>query len=622
MLKIPTSSRWVQPALIAVTALLLRIFQLSGRSLYWDDLIIPSYFFADAIAPSIRSLQADPPSSTLDALFSVYDGHLMPGSATLQFLVFKISGLNWLLPAALITAATAVSLLLWWRVLRRIDFFALRCLAFAAVAFSPFLMTAAGWWSAAINAYTWQIACAGVLLFILNGKPWRAAIVLLIGLLFTEKSLSILPVVLWLMYIRSGRIKTALRGSAPAAAVTALWAGLFIWRYNATAEVIGTSDSSSNPAHELFGSIPQALAQAVAPGILGGAWRWSRWHPGPAFTQPETWMSIGAAVLVLAGLAWLLWYSARSKHLRPLLTALLGSLGYLALIFAMLIVARSGEQTSDVLLRNLHYYADWFTASALFFAAAFPTTSTTVSNATASAVATSASTNEMTRGEKILASATVLFVVSASITTASWRHAWADDPTPEYLTNLTASLNRNGEYLDQDAPLEILTPVVYPFNQLSSITGHSPQRSTQVPQIIDSDGIRTAGAVIPLAENVLEDPEPQCGMRVAASEARWANLNNPLQFGQWTWQFHVAATSPVDVRISAPNGLEDPADTARKAVTLHVGTELSTHYVRIDGGGGTLLVEVLGDEGQSICVGSGSIGPFVSTLAAQRWAKQ
>ena len=59
------------PAVLGGLLVVLRCVQVSQRTLYWDDLVIPAKF--------------SPLSFT--GLFRLYDNHLMPGSALVQALV-------------------------------------------------------------------------------------------------------------------------------------------------------------------------------------------------------------------------------------------------------------------------------------------------------------------------------------------------------------------------------------------------------------------------------------------------------------------------------------------------------------------------------------------------------
>lgn len=71
--------RALTPVVITVAVLVLRGWQLSQRSFYWDDLVIPARFRDTG-------------------LWVPYDGHLMPGSAAVQILADSVAPLQWWLP--------------------------------------------------------------------------------------------------------------------------------------------------------------------------------------------------------------------------------------------------------------------------------------------------------------------------------------------------------------------------------------------------------------------------------------------------------------------------------------------------------------------------------------------
>ena len=108
-----------------------------------------------------------------------------------------------------------------------------------------------------------------------------------------------------------------------------------------------------------------------------------------------------------------------------------------------------------------------------------------------------------------------------------------------------------------------------------------------------------------------EGIEPGCGVRIMAGEQRVIPLSGALPFGEWTWQLNAAATAPLEVRITTPNGLETLEDAEARATTVQVGTDLRPQWVRVSGGGGLIALRVSGPAGASLCVGQGEIGPLV-----------
>ena len=548
------------PAVLGGLLIVLRCVQVSQRTLYWDDLVIPAKF--------------SPLSFT--GLFRLYDNHLMPGSALVQVLVARAAPLSWWLPALIIVLLTAASFLLWGCALRALapDRPMMRLIGLALLGFSPFLMDAAGWWSTAINAYAWQCACAGVLWLVLRGHPWFAAIVLLIGLVFTEKSLTIMPVIVVLLLI-IGKIRSHKLSILLLVVVTAGWLAVYLPRIN-----FGLGGTTRTVT---FG-LPTALFQAIIPGAFGGPWQWSRWIPGKAFADPSMALSIIAVIVLFA----LMFPAALRRPQRVLL--LIPTLGYLITIWFFLFTARGGEETSETLLRSMHYYVDWWSMTVLVGVAGLRLHNTT-----------------------IIKVFTWVFVASSMVSTGTWIVAWHTDPSREYLPNVRAALAREGDtILNQQTPLEVLTPLMHPYNWVSAIAGITPVNATTQPRVFDAHGLLHPARVEPVSHSQL-GPEPECGYRVYSGGTVDIPINPGVPFGEWVWEFNsLASTDGMKVTITTPNGLEPIAATNSRAITVPSPTELGTKWVRVPGGGQILRVVVTGPDPQAhVCIGAGALGPLV-----------
>lgn len=235
------------PALLLALAVILRGWQLSQRTFYWDDLVIPARF-RDA------------------GLWTPYDGHLMPGSAALQIAADTIDPLQWWLPATVTIAATVAAGVLWWLVLGRLTRAPwIRLLAFTALVFSPFLGIASGWWSAGVNALSWQITTATVALLLLRTRvTWlhtlAASAVLVAGLLMTEKALTVAPALIAVVVVLrfGGRRLPLLPWLAPAV-ITAGWAVLYL-------QLAGRVPENAGPGLD---DLSGAVGSSVLPGIVG-----------------------------------------------------------------------------------------------------------------------------------------------------------------------------------------------------------------------------------------------------------------------------------------------------------------------------------------------------------------
>src|SRR5699024_10180137 len=246
-----------------------------------------------------------------------------------------------------------------------------------------------------------------------------ATVALIVALGFFEKSLAIMPVALAftiaVAYMERRSIaETLLRGRTmwlSMGLVTGAWA-LF---YSLTA-LADAGEASSEPRAELFFN---GLGQVLA-GLAGGPWFWDRWAPGqPWADAPSGLVSVGA-VLVLLTMAVII-----GRDYRAWLPWLI-AVGYLAVTLLSVTLMRSGDHTSDVLARTLHYYG----ASAFVIGFAL-------------AAAWSNRVRPLPARSRFgLLALAVLPLASAAISVVGYRNAWADDGTPEWIATARDSLEQ------------------------------------------------------------------------------------------------------------------------------------------------------------------------------------
>jgi hypothetical protein len=566
---------------VLVVPVILRGWQLAHRSFYGDDLVIPSRFRDSG-------------------LWVPYDGHLMPGSAALQIVVDAAAPLQWWLPTLVIVVAGALSAVLWWRVstvwppLARRP--VLRATALVAVVFSPFLMVGSGWWSVAVNALSWQLTAAALILVMsrLSGRGAPASTVascavLLAGLFMTERVLTVVPALL-VLAVAAGRFRWR-RWVGPAV-LTVAWAVLYLFLGG-----LSPADNAAPRGAGVSSGIVDALRTAIIPGTVGGPWTWERWGTSHPFATTVVALQILAAAVAVAAVALIL----RRTGFRRGVAAFALPVGYLVVVLLLLTVGRGGSGSSDILVRGMHYWADWWTVSVL---------SVTVALTRAPARAARHSNGAVTMAPA------VLFLCSSVVATVTWTGAWDDDPTASYLSGLRKTVTENPGFTDQPVPLEVLTPLMNPWNRVSEVAGRVAPRggtatSTTRPVLIGLDGRPAPAEISPESRSASGDV-PDCGIRVDSGRPQVVALSPALPFGQWTWEFNAVASSPVTVTLSTPNGLEDEATWRGHAVDVPVGTDLQQRWVTLDGGGGTVLVEVHGGAPDShLCLGAGPVGPLV-----------
>ncbi|WP_262369239.1 hypothetical protein [Corynebacterium urealyticum] len=622
---------------IIVAATALSAYRVAGRTLYWDDFLIPATYGA-------------PEQLSFTGLFLPHDGHLMPGAIALQLVVDRIAALQWWLPATLIVVGAFVSAVLWAAsgVARG------RPLVLALLCFSPFLGAALGWWSAAINALAWQIACAVALLLLRRARPSsRTRLVLrgaavaaavFTGLLFTEKALSILPLLTALalffpsfLYPRcqdDAARRVRVLTLAPGWLVTAAWTLLYV--------AVTSSERAAGEASGsvVWGAVPRALRDAVLPGILGGPWSFERWAPGGSFASPSTavgWLAaVGAVVLVVL---WLVRHGQGPAGTRLRAGGLALSLGYLALVFLALALARSGANTADVITASLHYYADAFTAAVLLCTAAAVQAEARalpdhrIAGHAAAADGDPRTSTTRRHGAKgksqapharaiVQAVLVVGFIASSTATTVSYLDSWHDDETAEWLRTVKSSLRAApAPLLPQPVPAMIANRYDGPRVDIGEVARSLPDwpgvsAGTPRPMFLNDEGKLVAADVLKLAVN--EQPGgKKCGQRIPLNEPTLVKLSAPLKFGEWTWVLNTTASTPVTLRILTPNGLESYEDSLARAHRVAVPAELNQQHVRVSGGGNTIEVLAAPQQrstpanGNYVCLGAGAIGPLL-----------
>ncbi len=603
-----------------------RIVVLTGRTFYWDDFIIVGTGMGESVfAP--------------DYLFQNHDGHLAPLAFFVQGLINKLAPWQWWIPAVLmalgqvaVTAASAVAL-------RRIagrTWVAYGALALASL--TPLTMPGSTWWSAAVNSLPMQFAFAVVVAvfirisfdrfsyveletaptdqFIPTAARLRprhlvgCSVVLLLALGFFEKSLAIVPVTLLLIisiaYLRRVSILETLRKGATLwitlTTITVGWAVLYFF-----SSLRHDFEATSKPLIELFfGGLGQIFA-----GLVGGPWIWERWVPGQPFADaPPSLILIGGMLVLFVSAisigrdirAWAPWTLATT---------------YTFVVLLLLLFVRSGEHTSGTLAHTLHYYSDVVLVIAMCAATAF----------------TSHPPKEVappplprrTR-ELVLALVAVVFVSSA-VSVFSYRNAWADDRTAGWLRTTTQALEEaraadDAPILDQQVPYEILLPLTAPNNTYAHVFDDIPldrrpefSHVTTLPRMFNNDGDIVAAGVSALTK-YNEGDSPECGHRLEAAGDGTASVEIPLtdivKLGDWVAEFNATASTPLTVRLSLPNPFETEEQTLKNSALVSIDDQLERRWVAVTGGGNILRVELVdASAGDSICFGSGSIGPLV-----------
>lgn len=603
----PAFSRIAIAATVLIVAqAVVRAVLVARGDFYWDDLII-------------IGRASSHPILSWDYLGHSHDGHLMPGAFLLAGLTTLVAPLQWWLPAATLVVLQLIASLAVWRMLRIITRGPGALVALAWYLFVPMTVSAYVWWAAGINTLPMQAALAFVVgnaVLLTRGGPDRlgaavrkrlviwSVIAFVVALTFFEKSLVIVPVafVAAVLAVRSepGVGTGDYRNSAVTVAFTrarALWGwlgGLFV-AWAALFLAVSTATAGSHSLGQMWKLVWRSINNALVPSAVGGPWTWDRWIPSPPMGFPALWMIIAGWVLIAAVAVWS-WQTRR------------GAVGiWLAVVVyavgAQLPVMwnRSSEATALELAQTMRYLPDTALVIAIAIAlmAAAPRSG-----------AHGGARRATTRGTAIAAAAgACLLVVSALVSTASFSASWRDDPTGDYLDTARASLadHRDLVMFDQALPLEVLTPVAYPYNQISRVFGRVAERPefgeyTDELMVLDQQGKMVPGGVSPVRE--VKPSGGSCGRPSLTGPTR-LELSGPLIDWRWTVSLSYCANRDGEIEVSLGGR------------TLRVPVQEGLHpiYFQVSGSGETLTVRPL-TEGLALHTGEGRVGePIVAAFA-------
>jgi hypothetical protein len=289
---------------VVAVALAMIALQLVHRS--WA--LHSGWFYTDDY---LLLLDAQRDGLTADYVLAAYNSHLMPGSRVLVWLVGSSGPLNWGLAATvtLVVQALASLAALWMLV----SLFGRRWAVLAPLAvYLTSAMTAQAtlWWISSLNQISVQaaffLAVGAWVGYLRTRRPgWllAAAGSVALGLLFFQKILLVLPVLVFVAFVyfapggprkRLGRL------------VRTYWPALLVM-----GGVVGVYGIYSllEVRQPFTGGRPTEIPQlawnmvgTAVVGALGGPWRWE-WRPGGAWAATPTWLvaaAVAAAVLLAA----------------------------------------------------------------------------------------------------------------------------------------------------------------------------------------------------------------------------------------------------------------------------------------------------------------------------------
>ncbi|MEU5942138.1 hypothetical protein ABZ807_23800 [Micromonospora sp. NPDC047548] len=320
-------------------------------SVVWrTQIAFRGYLAADDYVMITQATESD---LTVGYLLSLYNNHFMPAGRLLIWLVTSAFGLTYWPYALMMMAGQAVLSVAVYRLLRTLlRPSRLLLVPLGLFLFSPLTLEATSWWAVGANMLPMQLAMVlalgAQLKYVRTGRRRHLvslALAVLLGLLFFEKALLVVPLVFLFTACFFGEggpvraVLTTLRRWWPSWVTLTAVTGVFLGAYLLRSE---SSLRRPDSAGEVVSFLTQLIGSTLVPGLLGGPWRWLGAGDGaPVVAPPElgtwiAWSVFGVLVLLTvrrdraAGRAW----------------TLLG--GYLLLVAMLLAATRLGSVYSGV----------------------------------------------------------------------------------------------------------------------------------------------------------------------------------------------------------------------------------------------------------------------------------
>jgi hypothetical protein len=466
---------------------------------------------------------------TADYVLADYNSHLMPGSRVLVWLVGSSGPLNWGLAATVTLAIQAVASLaaLWMLV----SLFGRRWAVLAPLALyltSAMTAQATLWWISSLNQISVQaaffLAVGAWVGYLRTRRPGRllaAAGSVALGLLFFQKILLVLPVLVFVafVYFASGGPRARLWHL-----VRTYWPALLVM-----GGVVGTYGIYSllEVRQPFTGGRPTDLlllgwhmVGSAVVGALGGPWRWE-WQPGGSWADTPTGLVVAAVVAAALLAAYSMVQRTRAWWAWVLLV------GYLLMEVLLVATSRAPVFGSDIGLAY-RLQTDAICAVVLCLGLAFLPV---VDAAQSSERRHSVRGPKLIRGPlpaPVVVGTVALVSLSGLVCWSTYASTWHERNTSEsYLRTLDRDLRNHGstDLVDATVPEGILPSALFaPDNRVSTVV-RLLDRQVSFPDagsslaVVSSDGSLHEALVDPFT-SAPPGPNPNCGWLVKAPRLR------------------------------------------------------------------------------------------------------
>jgi hypothetical protein len=283
-------ARWVSehPVHAAATALIalqlaMRVQIASRGYLAFDDFTFASRAADSHLSPAF--------------LLGLSNNHLMPGGMLVTWLLTRATGLAYWPYVVLLAAAQALVDVAFYRLLRLV----LRpswllLVPLTVFLFSPLTLEATSWWAVGANLLMMQLAMVlaigAQVKYVRTGNPRHLVslgLAVLLGLLFFEKSLLIVPLVYLVtacLYVGGGPLRSLWRAARRYWPSWAVLGGIAVGYLVLYLTRSGSAVHRPNKVSEAATFLRELVGSNFVPGLVGGPWRWLPTGDGAPLTAP------------------------------------------------------------------------------------------------------------------------------------------------------------------------------------------------------------------------------------------------------------------------------------------------------------------------------------------------
>jgi hypothetical protein len=560
-----------------------------------------------------------------------YNNHVMPGSFAWVWVLTRLAPLSFG-PVVVVDLGLQLVLgVVFYRLLRAL--FGTRpaiLVPFAIGMLSPITLPAFLWWAAALNQLPEQIAMVAALLYhvryLRSGRVRTGvlgAVSVAVGLLFSEKSLFIVPLVVGFTVLYGATGTPWRRVVTLARRHVRVWIAYLVVVVPYTAYYLTEVPSPTRPGADgaaLGQLVTQSFAHAILPGLLGGPWTWTPIGVAGALAGPTAFaetlaLALFAAIVVLTF----------ALHRRALLGWWL-ALGYAAMNLTVLAVSRA-TFVGPVIGDEYRYVTDVAIVAAIGGALSVLQIAGPWANGGPQPLVVRPkvhawwNTSRMRElrtvlphpGQGLVAGVLVVaFLVSATVSSLRYDQYWRVNPARPYLTTLRAQLAIAPPDLvlaDQNVPAEVAWALLGQYALPSRILGPLPDHpaflepggTTSDLRVIDRGGRIQPAAIYGITAT--PGQAKNCGWRMGALPVtipmrRPTDTDGP-------------ATARIGYIASADTTGEVTIGTTRLTVPFHRG--LGTVWFRTTGQVASVQVSALADDTATVCTNDISVGIPVPT---------